>query len=471
MLLAFVVFYLLGTIAIGYQASRQVHTAKDFALAGRRMPLIVAASALFATWFGSETIMGASSEFLERGLLGVIEDPFGAALCLILVGAFYARPLYRLKILTFNDFFRIRYDRRTEVLSAVFMVPSFFSWIAAQLVALAIVMQVLVGLPIGWGIWLCTLIVVIYTYIGGMWAVSITDFVQTVMIVAGLVALATQLVSDAGGLQQVIARTPDGFFRFFPEPTLHDLAHYVAAWITIGLGSIPGQDVFQRVMSARDETTAVRASYLGGIMYLSIGMLPLLISLAGHQLYPELEQAADAQTVLPQIVMLHAGLLVQVLFFGALLSAVLSTTSGAILAPATVLGENIVRPMLKDVSDARLLRIMRLNVVVVAVASAFMAMWQSDIYELVGQSSTLTLVSLFVPLTAGIYWKKASTPGALSSIMAGMVVWIACEVLGTEIPPLLYGLGASFVGMVAGTWWWPKRRGHEMARGCDGVME
>ncbi len=213
MLIAFVVLYLLGTIAIGYWASRQVRTAQDFALAGRRMPLIVAASALFATWFGSETIMGASSEFLERGLLGVIEDPFGAALCLILVGAFYARPLYRMKILTFNDFFRLRYDRRTEVLSAVFMVPSFFSWIAAQLVALAIVMHVLVGLPIPWGIWLCTLIVVIYTYIGGMWAVSITDFVQTIMIVAGLLALAIQLVGDAGGLQQVVARTPEGFFR------------------------------------------------------------------------------------------------------------------------------------------------------------------------------------------------------------------------------------------------------------------
>lgn len=457
MLIAFVVLYLLATIAIGYWASRRVHTAQDFALAGRRMPLVVAASALFATWFGSETIMGASSEFLEKGLLGVIEDPFGAALCLILVGAFYARPLYRLNILTFNDFFRIRYDRRTEVLSAVFMVPSFFSWIAAQLVALAIVMHVLVGLPVGWGIWLCTCIVLLYTYIGGMWAVSITDFVQTVMIVLGLVALALQLVSEAGGLQQVVAHTPAGFFRFFPQGDLHAWAHYVAAWITIGLGSIPGQDVFQRVMSARDARTAVRASYLGGLMYLTIGMLPLLISLAGHQLYPELAHQADTQMVLPQIVMRHAGLAVQVLFFGALLSAVLSTTSGAILAPATVLAENLVRPTIGEVSDARLLRIMRINVVVVAVASALMAMWQSNIYELVAQSSTLTLVSLFVPLTAGIYWKQASTNGALAAIVAGMGVWIACEVAGTHIPPLLYGLFASLLGQLVGTWWRPRR--------------
>ncbi len=455
MLLAFVVLYLLGTLVIGYWASRQVRTTQDFALAGRRMPLIVAASALFATWFGSETIMGASSEFLERGLLGVIEDPFGAALCLILVGAFYARPLYRLNILTFNDFFRLRYDRRTEVLSAIFMVPSFFSWIAAQLVALAIVMHVLIGLPVPWGIWLCTFIVVVYTYIGGMWAVSITDFVQTIMIVIGLVAVAIQLLADAGGIYQVLGRTPEGFFHFFPHPTLEDVAHYIAAWITIGLGSIPGQDVFQRVMSARDEHTAVRASYLGGAMYLSIGMLPLLISLAGHQLYPELEQQSDMQMVLPQIVILHAGLLVQVLFFGALLSAVLSTTSGAILAPATVLAENIVRPLLKEVSDAHLLAIMRINVVGVAVASALMAMWQSDIYELVAQSSTLTLVSLFVPLTAGLYWQKASTTGALVSIIAGMTVWLACEVMGTTIPPMLYGLLASFAGILLGSWWHP----------------
>ena len=200
MLLIFIGGYLLITLLIGWWASTRVHSTKDFVIAGRNLPLIVAASALFATWFGSETIMGASSEFVEKGLIGVIEDPFGAALCLILVGAFFARPLYRLNILTFNDFFNMRFGRKAELLSAVFMVPSYFGWIAAQLVAMAVVLNVIAGLTIVQGIILCTLVVVIYTYIGGMWAVSITDFVQTIMIITGLIVLSVQLNQQVGGL-------------------------------------------------------------------------------------------------------------------------------------------------------------------------------------------------------------------------------------------------------------------------------
>jgi len=372
MLLLFIVGYLLLTLLIGYWASRRVHSAADFVIAGRNLPMFVAASALFATWFGSETIMGASSEFVEHGLIGVIEDPFGAALCLILVGAFFARPLYRMNILTFNDFFRIRFGRRAELISALFMVPSYFGWIAAQLVAMAIILNTVAGLSLLQGIAVCTLVVVIYTYIGGMWAVSITDFVQTIMIVAGLLWLALNLTNQIGGLQPVLDSVSPGFFRFLPKGDLHSIVHYIAAWITIGLGSIPQQDVFQRVMAAKSAKTAVRASYLSGLLYLTIGFLPLFIGLCGKMLYPEL-QKGDVQMVLPYMVLQHSSMGLQIMFFGALLSAILSTTSGAVLAPATVIGENLIKPRFPGMSDRRLLYVMRLSVVGVAFCSALMA--------------------------------------------------------------------------------------------------
>lgn len=460
MLIGFIGLYIAGTLLIGWWASRRVKSAADFAIAGRRLPMLVAASALFATWFGSETIMGASSEFVEHGLIGVIEDPFGAALCLFLVGMFFARPLYKMNLLTFNDFFRIRFSKRIEQISVFFMIPSYFGWIAAQLVALAIVLKTLMGLPVFLGIILCTLVVLIYTYIGGMWAVSITDFVQTIMILLGLIIISVQMLQQAGGLQTVIDQQPAGFFRFLPEGNFHDVIHYFAAWITIGLGSIPQQDVFQRVMSARTAKTAVRASYTSSFMYLTIGFIPLLIGLCANVLYagdPFYQQmlAEDSQMVIPQVVLMHGSLGVQVLFFGALLSAVLSTTSGAILAPATVLGENFIRPRLKNVTDSVLLRIMRISVVLVAVASAVMANLKQDIYELVGDSSALSLVALFIPLTAGLYWKRASTNGTLWSMIAGMAAWVFCEFYGTEIPSLIYGGLASLLGMIIGSLGWP----------------
>ncbi|MCB0563253.1 MAG: sodium:solute symporter family protein [Phaeodactylibacter sp.] len=458
MLIAFIILYLLVTLLIGWWASTKVHSTQDFVIAGRNLPMFVAACALFATWFGSETIMGASSEFVENGLIGVVEDPFGAALCLVLVGAFFARPLYRLNILTFNDFFRLRYGRSAELISAIFMIPSYFGWIAAQMVAMSIILSAVTGITAFEGIMICTIVVVIYTYIGGMWAVSVTDFIQTIMIVIGLLLIAYQVGTAAGGIRKVLASTPDGFFNFLPEASFDGVIHYIAAWITIGLGSIPQQDVFQRVMAARSAKTAVRASYLSGFMYLTIGAIPLFIGLCGHILYPGDIHSGDTQMVIPFMVLEHSGIFLQIMFFGALLSAILSTTSGAVLAPSTVIGENLVRPYFKDISDQRLLSIMRLSVVGVALASALMAMWNQNIYELVGQSSALSLVSLFIPLTAGLYWRRASNFGALASIIIGMAVWVVCEfIIPTGFPSLIWGGLASLAAMVAGSWLRPDR--------------
>lgn len=454
MLLAFIILYLAITLLIGWWASRRVHSTADFVVAGKNLPTPILAAGLFATWFGSETVMGAPSSFIEDGLLGVMEDPFGAAMCLILVGLIYARPLYRLNILTFNDFYRMRFNRTAEIVSAIFMVPSYFGWIAAQLVALAIVMKSLVGLPIFYGILLCTIITVIYTYIGGMWAVSITDFVQTIMIVVGLVILTWIMYQRVGGWQGIEKNVPKDFFRFLPHSGWNHWIEYLAAWMTIGLGSIPQQDVFQRVMSARNANIAVRAAIIGGVMYLTIGFMPLLIGLCGRILYPEMLQG-DPQMILPEMVLAHGSLALQILFFGALLSAILSTTSGAMLAPATVLGENLIRPFLKNPTDNMMLNIMRWSVVAVAICAAIMANLNANIYELVGDSSALSLVSLFVPLTAGLFWKRASCVGAIASMLVGMATWIVCEyILRLEIPSLIPGLVTSTLAMVLGSLIW-----------------
>ncbi len=456
MLLISIALYLLLTLAIGWWASTRVKNTRDFVMAGRSLPLVIAASAMFATWFGSETIMGAPSQFVDGGLIAVVEDPFGAALCLILVGAFFARRFYKMNLLTFIDFFRIRYSRTTELVSAILIVPSYFGWIAAQLVAMSVVLGALTGIPFYWGIVLCTFVVVFYTYIGGMWAVSITDFVQTIIIIVGLIILAVSMANSAGGVSHVLASTPKGFFNFLPEGNFHSISHYIAAWITIGLGSIPQQDVFQRVMSAKDADTSVRAAYIGGFMYLTIGFIPMFIALAGRILYSDTGDG-DPQMLIPIMVLRHSSVLLQALFFGALLSAILSTTSGAMLAPATIIGENLVRPYFRNVSDKVLLRIMRLSVVFVAVLSAVMAGWSANIYHLVGQSSAFSLVSLFFPLVLGMYWKRASNVGALASMTVGLAVWLYFEIRGSDWPSLLHGSLVGLMVMVAASLLWPDK--------------
>ena len=450
MLTAFILVYMAITILIGRWAAQKVKSASDFVVAGRHLPLGISTCVIFATWFGSETMLGASSEFVDNGFLGIMEDPFGASLCLLLVGLFFARPLYRFNILTFCDFFRIRFGKKSELISALLMIPSYFGWIAAQIVAMGIVMNTVMGIPQEVAMIVSGLIVMGYTYMGGMWSVSVTDFIQTILIIIGLIIITADILNKAGGVSPLIDQTPKEHLRLLPEAGWQNWLHYIAAWLTIGLGSIPQQDVFQRLMSAKSEKVAVRSSYLASLMYLCIGMMPILIVMGARVLYPQL-LTGENDKILPQMVLQHGSLFIQILFFGALLSAIMSTTSGAILAPATVLGENIIRRFYKEISDQRLLWIIRLSVIIVSIISLVMALGSQNIYELVAASSVLSLVSLFIPLTAGLYWKKATALGALLSIIMGTLAYLWAEWTTTTTPTLIIGLVASMLGMLVGT--------------------
>lgn len=452
MLLFFISLYIIATIAVGKYASRFVKTSADFAIAGRSLPTYVVASGLFATWFGSETIMGASSEFLENGILGIIEDPFGAALCLLLIGLFFARPLYRLNILTFSDYFSLRYDKKVEIVSAFFMIPSYFGWIAAQLVAMAIILKTIIGLPFILGVVFCSGVVLIYTYMGGMWSVSITDTIQTAIIIGGLLYILYSFHVQIDNYDAVLATFPKGFFRFTPvESTPRNWLIYFSAWITIGWGSIPQQDVFQRVLSAKSERTAVRGSIISAFMYLSIAFIPLMIAIAGRYLYND-SIPENAQMAIPNLVLNHTSLPVQILFFGALLSAILSTCSGAVLAPATVVAENILRPLYGEkISDKVILRLMRISVVIISVIAMGLSLVKSNIYELVGESSALSLVALFVPLVGGLYWKRSSTLGAMLSMVLGTASWVILNFVYEHELSMLIAFGVSIVAMVIGS--------------------
>jgi solute:Na+ symporter, SSS family len=451
LLLTSIIIYLLLTILVGYLASRKVKTSGDFMLAGRSLPIVLSSSALFATWFGSETVFGASSEFLKGGLYSVIEDPFGAALCLVLFGLFFARKLYNMNLLTLGDFFKVRYGKKTELVAGIFLAPPYIGYIAAQLVAMGLILNVVTGLAVWEGVIISAFIVTFYTYIGGMWAISITDFIQSIIIIVGLFVLAFILSEQAGGVLAVLNEVPTENYRFLPQWQFKDVVTYIAAWSVLGLGSIPSQDVFQRVMSSGSVSTAVRSCFIAAGLYLTIAMLPLFISLCTKHLYPD-QLTGDTQLTLPNMVLAHTTLPIQILFFGSLLSAIMSTTSSAILAPAAIFSENLIKPMMKDkLTDQRLLVITRLSVLLFAAIATVMACLRSNIYELVGESSVLSLVSLFAPLVFGLYWKRSSPTGALLSMVLGMLTWAILQFYDTTWPILVPALLVSIFALIAGS--------------------
>ena len=449
-MLIFIVIYVVITITVGVLASRLVHTTEDYLLAGRKLPFYLVTATLFATWFGSETILGSSSEFVKGGIPAVIRDPFGAALCLLIVGIFYAPRIYDLKILTLGDYFKIRFGRRAELLASVCMLFLYLSWIAAQMVAFGVIASYIVNIPKDLGIVVGAAIVTLYTFIGGMWSVSVTDFIQLIFILVGLGFVAVEIfeITDFALLYSML---PEGYLDFSPEGSITGVTNYLAEWFTIGLGAVASQDIFQRVMSAKSKKIAIRSSLTAGMMYLSVALIPLLLSMTSIQLLPDyVVGGGDFQMIIPQLVGQYTTPFTQVLFFGALLSAVLSTASSAILAPAAILGENIMKPLFSNKSDKFVLNLSRFSVFVISCVSLIIALRGGNIYELVGEASSVGLVSLFVPLSFGLFIKKSNTLGALLSTLLGISSWLFFDLINTEVNPIIYGFLFSLIGMMAG---------------------
>lgn len=451
MLVIAVVIYFLTTLLLGFWASGKVHGAGDFINTGRNLHPAINTAALFALWFGSETVFGASSEFAMHGIRGVIEDPLGGVLCLLLVGVFFSRRLYNLNVYTIGDLFRQKYGHKVEALSAVLMIVSFIGYAAGQIVALGLIVHTLTGLALHISMFAGAAIVVIYTFTGGMWAVSLTDFLQSILIVGGLVAIAWYVTDIAGGVAQVFASMTPEHKRFLPENTATDWTNWIAAWMVLGFGSIASQDVFQRINSARSVRAAYHSTIAGAFLYLLFSMIPLYLVLAVKVLDPTLAEG-DMQMMLPRMVMTHMPVWLQVLFFGSVLSAVMSTCSGALLAPASLLSENLIKPFLSNgIDDARFLLLTRISVVLVGSAALIIAQGSQNIFQLVGEASVIGLVSIFVPFVAGLFFDHRNSWGAVVSMTGGSLVYAIFRIWDiTDINPLVPGLAAGIAGLWIG---------------------
>ena len=463
MLIASVVLYLAVTIAIGLLAARYVSNSTDYLVAGRSLPLYMNTATVFATWFGAETVLSVSATFARDGMGGIVADPFGSSFCLLFVALFFARAFYRMDLLTIGDFYKKRYGRPAEVITSVAITASYLGWTSAQLTALGLAFSVLSGgaLSLGEGIVLGAVIVLFYTIWGGMWSVAWTDLFQTIVIVIGLWAVAWLVGDMAGGPARVIsAAAADGKFEFWPRGGAREWLAFVAAWMTLSIGSIPQQDVFQRVTSAKNEAIAVKGSLLGGAAYFVFAFVPIFIAYAALLIDPAMkelfkaEDAREIQRILPELILKRTPLWAQIMFFGALLSAILSTASGALLAPSALFTENVLRPFVPRMGDRQFLLTLRIVLVTFTLAALLFALnSKSTMYEMVQNAYKVTLVGALVPLAAGLYWRRATAAGAMTSILMGLSSWLLMETYGAGSlwPAQLVGLAFAIVGMVAGS--------------------
>lgn len=441
--------YIVLMIAIGFYASGRTHTVTEFIVAGRGLPVWLCSTTIVATWFGGGTMMGASGAAYDHGMLGVIADPLGASLGLFLFGLFFARLFRRLRILTVADYMAQRYGQVAAMAITATILFSNIAWVGAMLVAFGLIFETLTGTPLVIGIVGGALVVFVYTAVGGLWAVALTDFLQMIIIVVGLIVLLVVVMVDVGGWGTIEPRLSADTFRLLPgEHTGEQWLNYLRAWTIVGLVDISAQTLMQRALAAKSEQAAQNSFYLGGLGYLVFGMIPVTLGIIASVTMPEL---ADSESVVPSLAIEHLHPVAVAVFVGALLAAIMSSADSALLGCASMIANNVL-PLVKPDPSPRLgLIVARAAIPGCGIIAIVVALKFQVVFDLMLDANILGLASIIVPFILGVWWRKANRTGALAAMAAGLTAWLVTLFLAPGLPADFVGLGVSLLTMLVVT--------------------
>jgi len=441
--------YMVLMLVVGFYASKKTHTVAEFIVAGRGLPVWLCSTTIVATWFGGGTMMGSAGASYDDGLLGVIADPFGASLALVLIGFFFARIFRRLRVLTVADFMAQRYGQVAAMAITVAALFSNTTWVGAMLVAFGLIFQELTGTPMIVGIFSGALVIFIYTAVGGLWAVALTDFLQMLIIILGLVVLLVVVLIDVGGWSTIAQQVPADMFRLVPRnATGETWLNYLRAWTIIGLVDLSAQTLIQRALASKTERVAQNSFYIAGIGYMVFGMIPVTLGIIASVTMPGL---ADSESVVPALAIEHLHPVAIAIFVGALLAAIMSSADSALLACASFVANNVMPLVWRDATQRAELLVARLAIPTFGIISIFIALKIQVVYDLMLDANILGLAAIIVPFVVGVWWRKANRTGALSAMGAGISAWLLTLIVAPSLPADFIGLGASLITMLVVT--------------------
>ncbi|HEY8375975.1 MAG TPA: sodium:solute symporter family protein [Nannocystis sp.] len=444
MLIAGVILYVFGQLALGLYVARRVQNQTDFLLAGRSLGYTLATFTIFATWFGAETCIGAAGQIAAHGLGGGSADPFGYAICLLLMGALFAAALWRRGIATVADLMRERYSPAVESATALLVAPGSFLWAGAQIRAFGQVLAATTGMHVELAIALAAGTVIAYAAAGGLMASVVTDLVQGIALILGLVLLLVAVLDAGGGLHATFAALDPAklSFRTSSAPTLEVLD----AWAIPILGSLAAQELVARILACRSPVVARRSTLLGGGLYLLVGLIPVLIGLVGARLVGPLDHP---EQILPAVAARVLSPFVYVLFIGALISAILSTVDSALLAVSSLVARNLIEPLRPGMSERAKLRTSRLCTLVFGILAYLVGRAADGVHELVEDASGFTGGGFVVVFVFALWTRFGGPRSALAALLVGVLLWLLGRYGGLTPAPFLASTFAAFVVYVA----------------------
>ena len=435
--LSAIALYMLIQFGIGIWVSRRIRTESDYILAGRKLGYGLATFSIFATWFGAETVMGSAGRAYRDGISFASAEPFGYGLCLALMGLVFAGPLWRRKLTTLADLYRQRYSVTAERMAAVILIPSSILWAAAQIRAFGYVIATSSdGLNAELAIAIAAGFTVLYAAVGGMLVDAITDVIQGLVVIAGIVALGVLVLPLAGGAPEVASALSDtARVRALPGGGGdQSWLALVERWaIPVG-GSVIATELVGRILAARSPSVARRSSYMAATLYVAIGVIPLLIGLMGPTLAPAI---GDPEQLLPQLARDVLPLGLYAVFAGALISAILSTVDSTLLIASALASHNLVVPVFRVDDERTKVRLARGGVIVFGLLAYVLATRAEGVFELVEQASAFGSAGALVTVTFGLFTTWGGARAAIAALLTGIVTYLGATLAGATAPFLL----------------------------------
>ncbi|MFW6370727.1 MAG: sodium:solute symporter family protein [Bacteroidota bacterium] len=425
------IIFFMGTYAAELKKTK---TTTDVMLAGRGIPLWIGIFTMSATWVGGGYINGAAEYSFDPnyGLVWV-QAPWGYGLSLILGGLFFARKMRSFEFKTMLDPLSQRYGKR---MSAVLFIPALLGevfWTAAILTALGATFATILGLDIETAIIVSSLIAIIYTAIGGLWAVALTDVVQLGLLFIGLLIVLPFAIDSVGGWDVAwdTYQNKMGVLASF-LPSREALGDYYLNWwdyaLLLVFGGIPWQVYFQRVLSSKNPKTAVRLSVLAGFVCLLAAIPPVMIGIIGSSVdsWQALGAAAapeNSALILPYVIRYLTPAGIGLIGLGAITAAVMSSVDSSILSASSMASWNIYRPLIKPkMSTNNLTRVIKKSIWIIGIAATLLALKITSVYALWFLCSDFVYVLLFPQLVTSFYDKKANSIGSFAGFMVALIL-------------------------------------------------
>ena len=439
--------YILIMLIIGYLSSRRIKDSADYIVAGRRLNLLLSVGTILATWVCGGVMMGSGEEAYGYGLQAFVFDPLGAGMFLILAGIFLVRVMRRGRFMTSADLPLKRFGRHTGALSCIAVMLNEVFWIGATITAFGAILSTFTGLSLTAAILISCIITGIYTLLGGMWAVTLTDFIQMILLILTVIIAFPVIMKAVGGWEEFVATAKSAYnphplkilptkdYGFYGYTGTLAWFYFVIAFFTWIGGNVPLQDFWQRTLSAKNEKTAVRAAVIAGLIYFAFIMVSLM-GIAAYKLNPNLT-AEQAQGVIPMLIITYLNPVLAIVASLGIVGAIMSSADSGILAAASLMGKTFQEIIKPDSTQQSHLKWTRIFVPVMVVVVLLIALVFKEVFRVSVFAAVITLVSVFPMFVSALYFKKANTPGALAGIYGGVGSWLLFTIwfsAGLDLP-------------------------------------